>query len=194
MTSSRRDGIVFGQIDASLRRVGRFCDYERILAFLRPDWQRIHIIYTALPEYRLHDSIDYDHMEMVRYHLDRGERLNHPGADPKVYVNLGGGWGSRRQYRPLCLAIKNGNEEIVKLLLECGEDPNWYTETDAALLTAVQWGRLKIARLLIQSRTDVNFGLKPPIVVAVVKEDIEMFRHLLASGADLDRGASAQWP
>lgn len=178
--------------DQASRRIGSVRDYKRFAALMGPD----NIVFSERQngglEPRLWNSIRHDRMEMVQYFLDQGVCLNHPKARYDARLS-GHPHESREQFRPFQSAIRNGNEDMVKLLLQYGADPNWYPADDTALSTAVRWARLGIARVLIQSGADVNFGVPPPIVQAVLKEDTEMINLLRANGAALDKEGVGAW-
>ncbi|KAI0126958.1 ankyrin repeat-containing domain protein [Xylariales sp. AK1849] len=180
------------QFDRAFRRTASVQDYERGAALMGPD----NIVFDEQQNgglvSRLWDSVRHDRLEMVRYFLDRGVCLNHPKARNDVPLN-GYPRESRAQFRPLQGAIMNENEDMVKMLLRYGADPNWYPAEDTALSTAVRWRRLGIARVLLQSGADVNFGVPPPIVQAVLKEDTEMIKLLRANGAALDKEGVGAW-
>ncbi|KAK7963399.1 hypothetical protein PG988_010373 [Apiospora saccharicola] len=100
-----------------------------------------------------------------------------------------------RPYKPLIQAVEKGNIDIVHLLLERGAEPNWFHPTNTPLMVAARLNRLHIAAALLLAGADINVGCPPPIVLAVLKEDMEMFRLLRREefGARLDTPETGGW-
>lgn len=90
-------------------------------------------------------------------------------------------------------AVVFGDLEVVKLILNRGADPNNYNITRTPLMTAARLGRPAIAEALIVAGAEVNFGAPPPIVMAVLKEDMDMFRLLRRRGATLETPETGAW-
>lgn len=97
------------------------------------------------------------------------------------------------KFKPLSWGIRSGNPEVVRLLLAHGADPNRFPPGDTALMKATRESSIPIARMLIEAGARVNEGLPPPIVVAVFKEDMEMFNLLRRHGARLDTPETGNW-
>jgi ankyrin repeat protein len=92
---------------------------------------------------------------------------------------------------PLMAAAKrNGNADLVRLLLEKGADVR--TPGDTTLIQAAQSGDLEIMRLLIESGANVNC-ISPrlgetPLMYAAASDNVEAVRLLLAKGANPNAG------
>ncbi|KAK7936085.1 hypothetical protein PG985_001580 [Apiospora marii] len=128
----------------------------------------------------------HGHGEMVKYLLDQGISPNHEhGKEEGPFC---------RPYKPLIQAVEKGNPDIVDLLLERGADPNWFHPTNTPLMTAARLSRHDIAVALLVGGADVDTGCPPPIVLAVLKEDMDMFRLLRGRfGARLDTPETGGW-
>lgn len=90
--------------------------------------------------------------------------------------------------KKLLKAVKDGDEETVKILIAQGADINAKDEQgDCALFTAVYKGYGKIARLLIESGADVNGGGEAgetPLIRAVYNNDTQTLKLLIEHGAE----------
>ncbi|KAI3343386.1 ankyrin [Ustulina deusta] len=110
-------------------------------------------------------------VEMVRYLLNKG-----------VSPNIEDLYST-----PIIRAIKGGNDTILRMLLDSNADPTYKTlDRNNALMTAVWKGRVAVANILLDRGVDPNEGYPPPIVLAVFKEHLNMFRLLRDHGARLD--------
>jgi ankyrin repeat protein len=83
-------------------------------------------------------------------------------------------------------AKRNGNADLVRLLLEKGADVK--APGDTTLIQAAQSGDIEIMRLLIEAGANVNcisqrFG-ETPLMYASVSDSVEVVRLLLAKGAN----------
>jgi RNA polymerase sigma factor (sigma-70 family) len=92
-------------------------------------------------------------------------------------------------FRPLSYAARNGDAELVALLLEHGADPN-APETDAprglALYEAVVQGHMNCVRLLVEAGADVDASVESGSAAlgrAMRPENPEMISYLCAHGA-----------
>lgn len=92
-------------------------------------------------------------------------------------------------------AFPEENEEIMKLLLEKGLDPNLNIDisiqnrktTTTLLIRAVERGFLKITQLLLEKRADPNLSdqeNRTPLLVAVEKGSLALVKFLLEKNAD----------
>lgn len=138
-------------------------------------------------DYKLCDSNSQGHIQMVQYFLGRGACLNHPSSKRGVATLNRIGGPMEHTPMPLNSAIHNiGNEPIVKLMLEHGADPNWFLPELNSLKLAVQKNSLSIAQMLTNHGADIDDGNPPPILIAVEKENMEMFRFLRQNDATLN--------
>jgi ankyrin repeat protein len=111
----------------------------------------------------------------------------------RILIEHGAGVNVRtRQGRtPLMAAAKrNGNADLVRLLLDKGADVK--TPGDTTLIPAAQSGDLEIMRLLIEAGANVNC-ISPrlgetPLMYAAASDNVEAVRLLLAKGANPNAG------
>ena len=159
-------------------------NYERVTALLGPDSRA----FTRGGELvaRLTRSAAAGDIDMVRYFLDHGVCPNHDAARRDATTKGVLARAQSRVNRPLLRAIANGNHEVVRLLLERGADPNWYSPMDTPLMAAARKRAPAIAKMLLEAGADVNEGCPPPIVLAVWKEDDDMYHLLRERGAIVD--------
>ena len=118
------------------------------------------------------------------------ERLHRPG-DP---VNARFPLPSRAGIYPTAMAmsIRNGDREVVRMLLDLGADLNAIEGVPwSPLDSAVHNNRLDLARLFLQRGADVNavdaVGYTPLLLAASIDfGDTGMIELLLAAGANID--------
>ncbi|CAG9937357.1 unnamed protein product [Clonostachys rosea f. rosea IK726] len=96
-------------------------------------------------------------------------------------------------FKPLSWGIPSGNPEVVRILLAQGADPSRSSPGGTPLMRAARGYSIPIAKILIEAGARVNEGSPPPIVVAVFKEDMEMFNLLRHHGARLDTPETGNW-
>lgn len=125
------------------------------------------------------------HLDMVRHFLDKGVGVQLDGNDGDVQH-------LPNTQLPIDEASLGGNTEVVRLLLERGADPNHATAS-SALMIAARSGSIPIARMLLDAGARVDDGLPPPIVMAVFREDTDLFRLLRQYGARLDTPETGGW-
>lgn len=90
--------------------------------------------------------------------------------------------------KPLSRAARDGNNEIVELLINAGADINGMDSYhDVPLIFALENGHIETARLLIEKGADLNipnsFGISPFIGICMT-ETPEFVKFALAHGAD----------
>jgi ankyrin repeat protein len=105
--------------------------------------------------------------------------------DYKFDVNLQNGNG----VTPLILAAKEGNAEIVELLLQNGSDVNHKSIFETALMQAVSQGYKSVVKILLENKADVNaqvHGGETAMWHLIRKKDPMMFDLLLEYGADIN--------
>jgi len=115
----------------------------------------------------------YGHLDLLRYFIE--------GKAGRRFVEELKMDRERLVGDPLAPAVCGGSVAVVRYLLDSGADPN----TDSSLSRAIRRGYKEIARLLVDRGADVNTGYPPPIAMAVLQEDMQMFRYLLRKGAVL---------
>ncbi|KIW24644.1 uncharacterized protein PV07_10348 [Cladophialophora immunda] len=98
---------------------------------------------------------------------------------------------------PIIIAIEKGYPKIAEILLRHGSNPDTEDEYGTALLQSVQFGRLDIARLLLERNADAN-KVRPKTIPAIVEaaagENLEMIELLLKHGADPEKREMADAP
>jgi ankyrin repeat protein len=88
-------------------------------------------------------------------------------------------------------ASSNGRLEVVQALLAAKANVNATrrpnsTEVDTALTLAVLNGHRDVVQSLLAAGADVNAGVRPPLYVAAMLNNLDMVRALLAAKPDLD--------
>ncbi|CAD6267166.1 unnamed protein product [Miscanthus lutarioriparius] len=130
----------------------------------------------AMPDARgftpLHNAAENGHYEAVRLLLSKGipvDPLNHRGT-------------------PWIVAAAMGQDQVVKILLDHGADPNKVVHYDHSPLTMACCARsLKCVKLLTQAGADVNSKSPhelPVLMIAVNKGLTDTVKFLLEVGAD----------
>ncbi|KAI0517624.1 ankyrin [Xylaria bambusicola] len=154
--------------------------YERVAALLEPSSLAFG------PNRRNYDPTGWlihwaalGEINMVYYMLAKGANPNQTRE----------GWNSA----PLLSATRSANEEIVRILLEAGADSNTPQLPNSPLMEAVWKGNIDIVKLLLSYGADVQRGCPPPIVLAVSKERMDLFRLLRERGARLDTPGTGGW-
>ncbi|KAI1737502.1 ankyrin [Xylaria scruposa] len=158
--------------------------FERLDAILVPDcksWSGLHkpVAYPDCASQSLRRGVNVGNVRTVRYFLDKG-------VDPNFTSSV-------NYSNPLVSAIDRDNETIIRMLLEAGADPNLPVPPYSALVHAVWKGSRSSVKLLLSHSMDINQGRPPPIVIAVLKENMEMFRLLRDNGATLDTPETGAW-
>ncbi|KAI1778445.1 ankyrin repeat-containing domain protein [Hypoxylon cercidicola] len=159
-------------------------NYERAASMFTPESKVFRGRGSLLA--RLTENAEAGHVDMVQHFLNQ---VIWPDQEAGA-CGLSPGYS---RYQPLLAAVKSGNPDIVKLLLNHGADPNWCPVVNTTLLIATRFSRLSIAKILLEAGAKVNEGCPPPIVVAVFREDMDMFRLLRQYGAKLDTPETGNW-
>ena len=93
-------------------------------------------------------------------------------------------------------------DEMVRILLAAGTDPDILTENDRAtpLIQAVRFGRTKVVRTLIEGRANIEYcwdwADRTPLMLAIgnlrleIAQTLEIARILIEAGADVNGVAS----
>jgi len=91
---------------------------------------------------------------------------------------------------PLCLACTQGDDSIVKMLLDKGADPNYADDSGTLPLTnAAYLGFDSAVKLLIKHGADMNMrgiGGGTPLMVACIVQRTNTTKLLLQTGADVN--------
>ncbi|KAI1459657.1 ankyrin repeat-containing domain protein [Annulohypoxylon moriforme] len=157
--------------------------YTRLYSIIMSKSERFHLEDGRISQIVLNSRAERGHVDMVRYTL---------GHFPP-YRLVNGLEGSRDGVKPLLMAVKAGNLDGVKLLLDYGADPNNCPATDTPLMRAARVSRISVVEILLKAGAKVNEGYPPPIVFAVFREDMYMFRLLRQYGAILNTPETGNW-
>ncbi|KAI0429387.1 ankyrin [Xylaria sp. FL1042] len=148
-------------------------DFERVLPLLDPD--------LATLQKMLCKNVRQGRVEMVRYLLDRGVSPNFEIPQPVLEID------DDPIPEPIIEAIHSDQDEIFAMLLDYNADPAYMRRDQSNALMAAVWkGRIPIVKTLLDRGVDPNQGSPCPIVLAVFKENLDMFQLLRARGARLD--------
>ncbi|RYP77013.1 hypothetical protein DL769_003498 [Monosporascus sp. CRB-8-3] len=126
-------------------------------------------------------------VDMVQYFLSQGVSPN--DEESRATGTRSGG----KTYQPLLDAVKGRNPDVVRLLLHHGANPNCSPVSDTALTAAARGSAISIAKMLLAAGASPDEGRPPPIVMAVFKEDMDMFSLLREYGARLDTPETGGW-
>jgi predicted acyl esterase/ankyrin repeat protein len=125
--------------------------------------------------YALHQAVANGDIEQVRMLISKGSNIDSEDQNEST---------------PLYYAVKSGNMEIIKSLMEAGADVN--AGSRLPLFTAVEQDNLSMAEYLITHGADVNAPEGwTALQMAVSTSTIEMVKLLIAKGADINVGS---WP
>ncbi|KAI1174579.1 ankyrin repeat-containing domain protein [Nemania sp. FL0916] len=135
----------------------------------------------ALRKYRkLSERISRGDTDIVRYLLTSGAPTRSEMSISRISEQL-------RE------ATRNGKPDMVALLLEQGVKPDDSHRVHKPLMIAAWNSSISIASLLLEAGAQPDCGQPPPIVLAIAKEDMEMFRLLRKYGARLDTPETGGW-
>ena len=124
----------------------------------------------------LYDALDNKHTEVAKLLLTNGSKVN---SEVGLHVNT-----------PLHFAVRNGDIEIVKMLLDRGADVdaiNLYNVTP--LHIAVESKKVEIVELLLNHGACVNArncNSSTPLLLAAKEDSEEIVKLLLKHGADVN--------
>ncbi|KAI5924607.1 ankyrin [Camillea tinctor] len=175
-STERRHDQICRALEGHLRSTPWPDIYERVLALLGPDPRR-HCPFLGLTRAARRGDID-----MVRYFLSKV-------ADP----NPSGRRHNSPRYQALSAAVERCHEATARILLDAGVDPNNCRPPETPLVLAAWRCSVRLVRMLLDYGADVNEGRPPPIVIAVIKEDLGMFRFLREHGAKIDTPETGGW-
>lgn len=132
---------------------------------------------TEIDQFKiLTSATEYQQTDVVKFLLDKGFTMDHTnhqlGLVPLLHV-----------------AIRNNGEEIVKVFLNLGVDPNLKDHKgSASLCEAVRMKNISIVKLLLDKGANINLNSSPSSTTAIIEAaqtgQIEMINLLLDSGAD----------
>ncbi len=135
--------------------------------------------------------------------LDRARRLITDGADVDACMTLTEPvsflQGLRLDFSgltPLMTAVWGGDQEVIRLLLNSGADPDlldWYSRT--ALWMAIEQSDPETAEMLILAGADPNLGPggNSAAHAAMYKGDKQLFDRLVEAGAEVCRDEYVLW-
>ncbi|EFQ97352.1 hypothetical protein MGYG_00391 [Nannizzia gypsea CBS 118893] len=135
----------------------------------------------------LHGAIVKHDVEMLRYLLNAGVKAS--SLQPGRYTTS----------PPLHVSIKHGVEDIIRLLLDHGADPNWQQlfSNDTPIIYAIERESLGAVRLLLEKGADISkcgdlrIGETeekniPPLIAAVIAGNLDIAALLLDWDADIN--------
>ncbi len=135
----------------------------------------------------LMEAVDKGRLEDVRKILAEGGNVN-------ALADYPSGEHSEGLVTPLMLASRAGHEEIVRLLLEKGADPNIFgsivpADGVTALMWAAEEGHLAVARLLADNGANIDACDSEgatPLNIAAAWGRVTLVKLLLERGAPID--------
>jgi ankyrin repeat protein len=116
------------------------------------------------------DAVRKGSLAAVQRHLKKGDDVNK--------MSMAG--------TPIYAAATEGRLEIARVLIAAGADVD-FGPSDSPLQRAIQRGHFDIALLLLGAKADPNRApspaVPPPLVLAVLADQVELVRALLDAGA-----------
>ncbi len=108
------------------------------------------------------------------------------GANVNIIDDYEGFTGSG--FSALEIAIERGQAESVKLLLEAGADPNYFTVASGSppLIDAAAECSIEIAKLLIKAGAEINCEDGSALAIAARNGCLEIVKMLVEANADLN--------
>lgn len=152
----------------------------------------------AGPFRRRYPPTDAERKELMNAHKTGVEILIKAGADINSFNSDGN--------TALMAAVESDNIEIAKLLIEKGAFVNAKNSFGrAALISSINNGaalksRIEMADLLLKSGADINvttnddnsyWGCRTALMVAILYNDIEMVKFLIANKADVNKACQS---
>ena len=153
-------------------------------------------------------AIDDGNMELVKFMLDKGAKVNDATKDGwtplmeaadeghmdivKLLLDKGAevNAATRDGYTPLMVAVDEGYGEIAKLLMEKGAKVDAKTKHGwDVFMEAIDEGHIEIVRMLIDKGADVNqvSGHHTPLMEAIDEGHMDIAKLLIENGADPNR-------
>ncbi|KAI0533098.1 ankyrin [Xylaria digitata] len=146
-------------------------NFERAAAMLKSFGHH----YLSSPDDLLKGNVVSGKVEMVRYLLDKGASPNPTTPDYPCYTTT------------LVRAINGGDDTIIRMLLDVKADIKYKAGyRESPLTAAANKGQFALTNTLLNRGVDPNEGYPPPIVSAVRREHLDIFRLLRDHGARLD--------
>jgi ankyrin repeat protein len=139
------------------------------------------------PDVNWKDRSGYTALHSAGQYAKITQMLLAAGADPNSRANDGD--------MPLMSAVTAGSPETVRELLAAGADPNGENSKGfTALSMAVGQGSPEIEKILLAAKADPDGGkMKPPLLLAVYRQDTNSAELLLNAGANANNaGVLAQ--
>ena len=138
--------------------------------------------------------------ETVKYWEDRLDALD-LATKLRIMINLNDYQGVKKVLKSenlknlnelLYLAVKKSRYEIVKYFINKGANVNYYRDNVSLLMAAVSKGDLKMVKLLVNLKAEVNgkgnFILGYPLTIAVNEGYLDIVKYLISKGADINKG------
>ncbi|KAI1295932.1 ankyrin [Xylaria venustula] len=165
----------FGMLQRAIWQTPIPRNYERVSAILKPYQKGLTSFTTSWLQHRA----SHGQLEMVLYLLDKGVNPNYTSHTYRI--------------SPLRSAVAVDDESIIKILLDAGADPNLPGPLESPFVYAAWVANLSVIKLLLPRVTNIDEGIPPPIVLAVFKERMDLFRLLRKDGARLDTPETGEW-
>ncbi|KAL3418519.1 hypothetical protein PVAG01_10235 [Phlyctema vagabunda] len=178
--------------------------HESLFRILLRHTKNLNLLYDTLLKLAKHDIADEGLIQLL---LDAGVDLGR-GPETALFVAAQNGsvqmvrllvqfkacWGNPSKHNygsdtPLSIAVRQGNEKIVELLLKgIGDISSIDNRGDSLLATAARTGQATIAKLLLASGADVNHrdGCRTVLWEASTNGHAEIVKALLDHGAEVN--------
>ncbi|KAI0886578.1 ankyrin repeat-containing domain protein [Annulohypoxylon maeteangense] len=160
-------------------------NYERAISIF-PKSHLIHSDNRMDLLCQLHRKANSGHADMMQYLLSQAPWSNQEDLINELENDY-------HMHELLLVAIRSGNVDVVKVLLDHRADPNNFPSHNTPLMYAARLSRVTMTRMLLEAGAKVDEGYPPPIVFAVSNENMAMFRLLREYGARLDTPETGNW-